>query len=51
MSVQTYKDLYMHIGHEIEVASYTDYADKSIPHNVAIECLDCSEVLLDFDRE
>ena len=51
MSVQTYKDLYMHRGHEIEVVSYTNYADKSIPHNIAIECIDCSEVLLDFDRE
>ena len=51
MSVQSYHELLYHYGHEIAVAQYTNYVDKSTPHNVAIECLDCSEVLLDFDEE
>lgn len=46
MSVSSFKDLKHHVGHEVEVVTYGDP-----PVNVAIECLDCNEVLLDFDRE
>jgi len=39
-----YTELIAHLGHKIELA---DYANE----NVAIECLDCSEVLVDYDNE
>jgi hypothetical protein len=45
MSVQTYNDLADHFGHTVSVAMYGEGA------NVAIECEDCYEVLLDFDKE
>ena len=44
MSVTNYKELMEHYGHEIEIANYDGV-------NVAIECLDCCVVLLDFDNE
>lgn len=37
-----------HIGHKIECGCYTD-ADGEIV-NVAIECMDCCEVLVDYDK-
>ena len=43
MSATDYNDLSRHIGHKVEVVSYAEV-------NVAIECEDCSEVLLDFDK-
>jgi hypothetical protein len=42
MSVTRYIDLYYHVGHAVEVVSYGQ-------DNVAIECNECSEVLVDFD--
>jgi len=47
MSVSCFKELMEHIGHRVEVVAYGDPAD---PENVAIECTDCSEVLLDYNR-
>ena len=44
MSAQNYADLVAHEGHKISVYRY--YTE-----NVAIECEDCHEVLLDYDRE
>ena len=44
MSAHSYEDLSRHIGHDIECVQYGGGA------NVAIECFDCSEVLLDFDH-
>lgn len=44
MSATDYKDLSRHFGHNVEVVKYADV-------NVAIECEDCSEVLLDFDKD
>lgn len=41
-----FKDLRVHIGHEIECVSYGD----SEVWNVAIECVTCGMVLLDFDN-
>lgn len=49
MSVQSYEELFSHFGHNVEVASYADVGYT--PANVSIECTDCNEVLLDFDRE
>ena len=44
MSVQNYSDLVAHKGHKVSIYTYYD-------ENVAIECEDCHEVLLDYDRE
>jgi hypothetical protein len=48
MAVQNFYELGKHYAHEVVVARYM-YDD--IPLNYAIECMDCNEVLLDFDRE
>lgn len=47
---QGYTDLLPHVGHEIVCTSYGRDRDNAEPDNVAIECIDCSEVLIDFDR-
>ena len=44
MSVQNYTELLAHKGHDITISTYAE-------ENVAIECNDCFEVLLDFDNE
>ena len=44
MSAQSFTDLAAHVGHNIEVVTYGDA-------NAAVECVDCSTVLTDFDRE
>ena len=44
MASANYEELNAHIGHSVVVANYAT-------ENVAIECEDCSEVLIDFDRE
>lgn len=48
MSVSKFSELLQHKGHTVNVNVYGDYYD---PVNVAIECENCYEVLLDFDRE
>ena len=45
MSVQNYTELSEHYGHSLGVTIYGDQV------NIAIECEDCNEVLLDFDNE
>ena len=48
-----FEDLREHIGHTIECVCYADQPDKGIYHqpwNVALECVDCGVVLLDFDN-
>ncbi len=42
-----YEELKHHIGHEIVCVPYGDPDD---PHNVAIECETCGEVLLDYNH-
>jgi hypothetical protein len=49
MSVQNYADLNEHYGHELNVRHYQDTLGN--PVNIAIECVDCYEVLLDYDKE
>lgn len=39
-----FRELYKHIGHEIEVVLYQGEV------NTAIECITCGEVLLDFNQ-
>jgi len=43
MSAFSYESLKAHVGHQIVCVEYGGY-------NVAIECEDCCEVLLDFDK-
>ena len=43
MSVNSYKELKEHIGHKIVCVRYGDV-------NVAVECEDCNEVLISFDK-
>ena len=45
MSVNSFDELMTHKDHLVEVVTYGDP-----PVNVAIECLICGEVLLDFDN-
>jgi hypothetical protein len=44
MGCHSFNDLIKHFGHRVFVVHYSG-------QNVAIECEDCHEVLLDFDRE
>jgi len=44
MAAHTYSDLARHVGHEIACVHYAD------GENVGLECEECCEVLLDFDR-
>ena len=47
MSVNRYSDLKTHVGHRIEIVTY---GDPEFPVNVACECIDCGEVLFDYDN-
>ena len=49
MSADTFQELNRHYGHKVVVTRYAMAVGD--PVNVAIECQDCSEVLLDYDRE
>ena len=49
MSAQNFDDLYQHYGHTLVLARYTDNEGEVV--SVAVECEDCSEVLLDYDNE
>lgn len=45
MAASNYTDLVQHLGHNIECVGY----GKSTPfENVALECVDCNEVLMDY---
>lgn len=46
MSVTTFEDLLDHVGHEFECVTYGEE-----PVNVALECVTCGEVMIDFDKE
>jgi hypothetical protein len=47
MGVHDFDTLMEHVGHAVEVVPYGPYHDEV---NVAIECTDCGEVLVDFDK-
>jgi hypothetical protein len=49
MSVQTFDELATHYGHSVVVARYTDLEGETAA--VAVECEDCNEVLVDYERE
>lgn len=48
MSAFDYDSLRAHIGHKIECVCYGKKGQD--PHNVALECVDCGEVLTDFNH-
>lgn len=48
MSASNYAELLAHKGHKLEVVTYGIENDLA---NVAIECLTCNEVLIDFEAE
>ena len=50
MSVSGYDDLMRHYGHDVKVVRYGTAAMDDW-WNVAIECVTCSEVLVDFDAQ
>lgn len=50
-----YEKLSFHIGHSIEIVGYgkstfEPYATIKDYENVSIECLDCNEVLIDYEN-
>jgi hypothetical protein len=47
MSASSYRELRRHIGHRVEVGFY---GFSGSPDSIVVECNDCCEVLLDFDR-
>jgi len=49
MSATCFEDLERHAGHRLECVFYGGYGKDAA--NVAIECLTCNEVLLDFDKK
>ncbi len=53
MGAHSFNDLYAHYGHKVVIAAYGDVRGKVLKRNIeniAVECLDCNEVLLDFDN-
>ena len=46
MSVNNYKELHKHKGHNIMCVSY---GNDEI--NISLECKDCNEVLIDFNKD
>ncbi len=57
MSVTSFEELLSHRGHRVEISTYffngsiveNHIKDDQI-ENIAIECIDCHEVLIDFNR-
>jgi len=47
MSAFDYASLKTHVGHKIECVTY---GNPKTADNVAVECVTCHEVLLDYDR-
>ena len=39
----------LHVGHKVVLATYLDFLDN--PQNVSVECEDCNEVIIDFEKE
>lgn len=48
MSAHDFKSLIAHAGHNINIVTYGDGIKV---YNVALECEDCNEVLLNFDDD
>ncbi len=58
MSAHSFNKLKRHIGHAIEIVGYAKGKTLGLHptdetrdwENISIECLDCNEVLLDYDK-
>ena len=48
MSADTFKELNRHFAHDIEIVRYGRGGEVL---NVAVECRECNEVLMDYDKE
>ena len=48
MSADTFKELNRHFAHDIQVVRYGRGGEV---FNVAVECQECNEVLMDYDKE
>jgi hypothetical protein len=49
MSVSNFEDLLRHTGHPVQVQNYIDNDGNVI--NCSIECIECNEVLINFDKD
>jgi hypothetical protein len=49
MAVSKFSELLEHVGHEIECVAYGLPGEDAA--NVALECVGCGEVLLDYDND
>lgn len=50
MGISTFDELKQHIGHQTEIVAYGNPNSGRL-QNVAVECIDCSTVIIDYDRE
>jgi len=50
MGVSNFQDIMDHLGHEITVTFYGLEGKIENAENASIECLTCSEVLVDHDK-
>jgi hypothetical protein len=48
MSAYNFETLLEHVGHAVEIVTYGNSREHI--YNVAIECTDCNEVLLDYEN-
>lgn len=47
MSVFDFESLKKHSGHRLEC---NEYGTNDLTVNVTIECIDCNEILIDYDK-
>ena len=47
MSISNFDDLMVHFGHEVVIAKY---GNANEVFSVGIECLDCCEVLVSYEK-
>ena len=50
MSAHGFQDLSRHIGHHLECVGYSLGGEPPYV-NVAVECVTCCEVIVDFDQD
>ena len=48
MRADTFRELNLHFAHDIEIVRYGRGEEV---FNVAVECRECNEVLMDYDKE
>lgn len=50
MAAHNFNDLIQHLGHHVTIVFYAIDENYDKAQNVAIECEDCHEILLDFNQ-